>query len=60
MQIGVAMAFSQHTAPEFIRDAVQLVEAIRGRAASRSFAARVGLATHDLDALDDGLRAPSA
>ena len=27
MQIGVAMAFSQHTAPEFIRDAVQLVEA---------------------------------
>ena len=27
MQMGVAMAFSQHTAPEFIRDAVQLVEA---------------------------------
>jgi probable F420-dependent oxidoreductase len=27
MKIGVAMAFSQHTSPEFIRDAVQLVEA---------------------------------
>ena len=27
MQMGVAMAFSQHTAPEFIRDAVQMVEA---------------------------------
>ena len=26
MQIGLAMAFSQHTAPEFVRDCVQLVE----------------------------------
>lgn len=40
--------------------AVQLVEAIRGRAASRSFAARVGLRGHDLDTLDDGLHAPNA
>ncbi len=40
--------------------AVQLVEAIRGRAASRGFAARVGLRTHDLDAADNVLRAPDA
>jgi len=26
VKLGVAMAFSQHTAPEFIRDAVQMVE----------------------------------
>jgi hypothetical protein len=26
MKIGVAMALSQHTSAEFIRDAVQLVE----------------------------------